>query len=273
MPTTDTRLLLAQDMTDPELLATGQGQVVVVSRRSPEKAGEAANEDAAVVVPLGPDRIVLAVADGVGGLPQGELAARLALEQLVEHLPDPADRDADLRGAILDAFEQANRELLALGTGAATTLAVATIEAGRVRTYHVGDTGVLLVGQRGRTKLDPVWHSPVGYAIEAGLLDEQEAMHHADRHLISNWLGAPDMHIQIGSAVALARRDTLLIATDGLYDNLQREEIVARLRKGPLDDAARDLAETARRRMLEPRPGEPSKLDDLTCVLFRPASG
>lgn len=269
MPITDTRLLLEQDMVEPELLNTGAGVVALVSQRAPDKSDAEANEDAAVAIPLGADRLVLAVADGVGGLPQGAVAARLVLEQLVDRVTAAAERDTDLRVAILDAFELGNRALSELGSGAATTLAVVAIERDRVRSYHVGDTGVLLVGQRGRTKLQPVWHSPVGYGVEAGLLDEREAMHHADRHLISNWLGAPDMHLQISSSLPMALRDTLLIATDGLFDNLRRDEIVELVRKGPVSEAATALSAEARRRMQNPRHGEPSKIDDLTCLLFR----
>jgi serine/threonine protein phosphatase PrpC len=138
---------------------------------------------------------------------------------------------------------------------------------------------ILLIGQRGRLKLQTVAHSPVGFAVEAGLLDEDKAMHHAQRHLVSNVLGAPDMRIEVGSQRRIAPRDTLVLASDGLSDNLRTDEIVALLRTGPLDAACDRLAELARARMYAPSDGEPSKPDDLTFVAFRavraarPASG
>jgi serine/threonine protein phosphatase PrpC len=109
----------------------------------------------------------------------------------------------------------------------------------------------------------------VGYAVEAGLLDEAEAMHHEDRHLVSNMLGSPDMRIDVGSTIELADRDTLILASDGLFDNLHIEEIVQRIRKGPLGKVAAELVDDCRRRMEGVDAQQPCKPDDLTFVAFR----
>jgi serine/threonine protein phosphatase PrpC len=128
---------------------------------------------------------------------------------------------------------------------------------------------MLLVGQRGKVKLQTISHSPVGYAVEAGYLDAEEAMLHEDRHYVTNTLGSPDMRIEIGTPVAMAARDTLLLASDGLFDNLYVGEIVDLVRKGPLVDAAARLLATCRGRMAAVQEGRPSKSDDLTFVLYR----
>lgn len=138
-----------------------------------------------------------------------------------------------------------------------------------VRHYHVGDSIVLLTGQRGKIKMQSIPHSPVGYGVEAGLLDETDAMHHEDRHVISNVIGSADMRIEVGSAIKIARRDTLLLASDGLSDNLHIPEIVECVRKGPLATVAAGLARQARERMEWEGDGEPSKPDDLTFAIFR----
>jgi serine/threonine protein phosphatase PrpC len=174
-----------------------------------------------------------------------------------------------LRTAILNGIEQANQAVCDLGVGAATTFAAVEIQSGSVRPYHVGDSLILLVGQRGRVKLETVSHSPVGFALEAGVMGHGEAMHHEDRHLVSNVLGAPDMRIEVGSERTLAPRDTLVIASDGLSDNLFVREIADHVRRGPLRDAAESLTSTARRRMYAPEDDEPSKADDLTLLAFR----
>ncbi len=247
------------------------GEATVFSARGPDKNG--ANEDAAALIPCGPDRGVLAVADGLGGQPAGEEASGLALRQLGEAVQAAVRRgDEDLRPAILDGIEAANHEILERGTGSATTLVVAEIQGARLRAYHAGDSLLLVVGQRGRVKLQTVSHSPVGYALESGLLDEHEAMHHEHRHLISNLVGSPDMRIEVGSPIPLAARDSVLLASDGLTDNLHVVEIVDRVRRGPLALAAAELARESLRRMEEPQEGVPSKPDDLTFVLFRRAA-
>jgi serine/threonine protein phosphatase PrpC len=143
------------------------------------------------------------------------------------------------------------------------------IEDGRLRSYHVGDSEILLVGQRGKLKLATLSHAPVAYAVEAGLLEARDALHHEDRHLISNAVGSADMRIEVGPSTSLGSRDTLLLASDGLVDNLHREEIVALVRSGSLADAGRLLAARARERMEGGKPGTPCKPDDLTFLLFR----
>ncbi len=243
------------------------GTAVVFASRSPEK--ETPNEDAVALIPFREGEGVLAVADGVGGYPGGENASAVALASLGECVRRAADSDAGLRTAILDGIEAANRAVREDGQGG-TTLAVAELRAGCVRTYHVGDSVILVTGQRGRVKLQTVPHSPVGYALEAGVLDEEQAMAHVDRHLIDNMLGTDDMRIEIGPELPLAQRDTLLLASDGLADNLFVAEIIEHVRKGELARSAQGMAEAAQARMGSAREGLPSKPDDLSFVAWRP---
>ena len=131
-----------------------------------------------------------------------------------------------LRTAILNGIEAANEAVMALGNGSATTLTVVTIEGLIVRSYQIGDSEALVVGQRGAIKLQTTAHSPTGFAVEAGFLDQREALHHEERHLVSNFLGSPDMRIDVGAGVELQSRDTVMIASDGLMDNVHLDEIM-----------------------------------------------
>ena len=42
------------------------------------------------------------------------------------------------------------------------------------------------------------------------------------------------MRIEIGPAVCLSQLDTVVIASDGLFDNLSIQEVVGSMRKGKL---------------------------------------
>ena len=75
--------------------------------------------------------------------------------------------------------------------------------------------------------------------------------------------------MEIGSFGDMARYDTIVIGSDGLYDNLYKEEIIDRIRKGPLRRAARQLAADVRKRMLTEKRRQPSKADDLSFMLIR----
>jgi serine/threonine protein phosphatase PrpC len=184
-----------------------------------------------------------------------------------------AEADGEpLRGPILDGIEAANRKVRDLGTGAATTLALVEIEGHTIRPYHVGDSVILLAGQRGKLKFQTISHSPIGYAVEAGLLAEEDAMHHEERHVISNVIGSDQMRIEIGPSIEMASRDTLILASDGLLDNLLPGEVVEIMRSGPLGESLHDLVNEARRRMTTADGQSPSKPDDLTVIAYRPSS-
>jgi serine/threonine protein phosphatase PrpC len=97
-------------------------------------------------------------------------------------------------------------------------------------------------------------------------------MFHRDRHLVSNMVGMPEMRIEMSPPVGLAPRDTLVIASDGLFDNLYTEEIVDLVRTGPLAAAGQKLLERCRERMMQAASDQPHKPDDLTFVLYRPVA-
>jgi serine/threonine protein phosphatase PrpC len=263
----DARLFVGRDMGKGAFFDAGPGVAAVYSSRSPGKSTP--NEDAAAFFPVGERDCVLAVADGLGGARAGDQASSLAMEAMRAALARGIENGNEPRDAILNGFEDANGSVLDLGIGAATTLAVVEVRGNIVRPYHVGDSLILVVGQRGKVKLQSVPHSPVGYGVESGLLDEKEAMYHEERHIVSNVIGSPDMRIEMGSAVELAPRDTLLLASDGLWDNLHTEEIVDKIRKGTLRRAVRTVSEECGRRMRNGAEERPSKPDDLTFIVFR----
>lgn len=226
------------------------------------------NEDALGWFVVDEERAVFAVADGCGGMRGGQLASRLALQHLGASLAQNGSAPNGLRAAILDGIESANDAIRGLRMGAACTMAVVEYSGGRIRPYHVGDSKILVMGSRGRVHYESICHSPVGFAVESGWLEADEAMHHEDRHLVSNVVGCESMRIEIGPTMTLGSRDTLVIASDGLFDNVSTQEVIARLRKGPLQREVTDIMELATARMhgIE---GEPSKPDDISLIAVR----
>jgi len=243
------------------------GRVIAYTCRDPDKETE--NEDTVAVLPYGPAAAVLVVADGAGGLPAGKRASLTAVNTLASSLQAAMDQTTLLRTAILNGIEAANLAVLGLANGAATTLTVITLEGRLARSYQIGDSEAIVIGQRGRVKLQTTAHSPTGFAVEAGFLDEREALHHEERHLVSNFIGTTDMRIDVGAAVELDVLDTVLLASDGLMDNVHVAEIIEIVRKGPMAEAVRTLVGVASERMKKARDGQPSKPDDLSLILFR----
>ena len=251
-----------------DLYDTPLGKVAVSTIGCPEK--DSPNEDSAAIIPVGEEFLILIVADGVGGLTGARRASNLTVRTIRQAIKNVDEANGKkLRTAILDGIEAANQAVLEMSTRSASTLALAEIGPGYVRTYHVGDSILFVCGQRGLIKLQTTPHSPVGFAMEAGLIDESEALQHAELNLIFNVIGSSDMRIEIGSELPMAPRDTLMLASDGLTDNVMQDEIVQLIRKGSMVIAIKELTDLAQRRMKHPVDDQPSKPDDFTTVLFR----
>ena len=266
---TSTDIILLDGASEPDYVAAdvAGGHAVAYTCRDPYK--ETDNEDTVAILPYGPAAAVFVVADGAGGLPAGKRASLTAVNTLAESLQVAMDKTTLLRTAILNGIEAANTAVLELANGSATTMTVITLEGRLARSYQVGDSEAIVMGQRGLVKLQTTAHSPTGFAVEAGFLDQREALHHEERHLVSNFIGTTDMRIDVGAAVELDQNDTVLLASDGLMDNVHVDEIIEFVRKGPLRDAILAVVAQAEQRMKNAGGGEPSKPDDLSLILFR----
>lgn len=259
-------LVVTGDMEDVKSRKLNVGESVYFAIASPDKS--TGNEDSMGILQIDDNVAALVVADGLGGYRGGDKASSTAIKVLFKSLRS-YDTDEQLRMMVLNGLENANEKVLDVGGGAATTLVGAMISEKTVRIYHVGDSGALLIGQRGVEKFRTIAHSPVGLAEASGLIDEEDALAHESRHLVSNVLGSSGMRIEIGPSINMARYDTLLLASDGLFDNLRTAEIVEVIRKGPLRQAAGKLKKAIEKRMYEFGASHPSKPDDLSFILFR----
>ena len=255
-------VLCGQDLVEPQSVDLDSGQAVVFSRPHAGKCG--ANEDALGVVEGADGQICLAVADGVGGLPRGLEAATLVIDLLAKASPS---KETSLESRL----QTANQTLLVQLPNAATTVSVTEIADSTLSNCHAGDSTTLVVGQRGRIKLKTQAHSPVGIK-EANGLNEKEALFHPQRHLLNNMMGDPALWLEKQDTLELASRDTVLLGTDGLWDNLFLSEIVELIRVGELFASAQKLVETVIQRMDHPVRGLPSKPDDVSFILYRPSA-
>lgn len=249
-----------------DVLAYPSGTAVVFSQKNPR--GSSLNEDAAGIFYCCEDSIVMVVADGMGGANCGDQAAQTVVRGVGQHVQQ-VESAGNLRAAIIDAIEQASDQILEWGVGAGATVVVAFYRAGRVRLFHVGDAEGMVCSNRGKIRLSTVSHAPVAMAVEIGVLDERTALTHDDRNIINNFVGSRQMRIEIGPSIGMSSNDTLLLASDGLFDNLMSQEIVQLIRRHSLPLRGQHLLKAARDRMNSQDPDHPAKADDLTAILFR----
>jgi len=254
--------IINQDFSsEADCVEMASGTVCWTSECSPEK--ETGNEDSILIGQRDDGAIILAIADGVGGQPGGAGASHQTLQTLASEVieSDGEDATADM----INAIDRANKAIINRQSGAATTLAAVIIDNRQLRNFHIGDSEILVCGQRGRIRLQTIPHSPTGYAVESGMLSEDEALQHEDRHFVSNLVGSTDMRIELGSVIRMADFDTLLLCSDGVTDNLLADEIVELIRKGPVKQAANKLLAAVRKKMAT----DEGKPDDCSFILYR----
>jgi len=260
------QLWFSQDLRDVETLSYPNGTAVVFSQKNP--VGSNLNEDAAGIFYCCDQSIVMVVADGMGGSNCGGQAAQAVVQGIGQHVSQVLD-GGGMRAAIVDAIEQTNDTIVGWGVGAGATVVVALYRAGTVRLFHVGDAEGLVCSNRGKVRLSTVSHAPVAMAVEIGFIDELTALNHDDRNIVNNFVGSRQMRMEIGPSIPLSVNDTLLLATDGLFDNLMSNEIVELIRRHSLEVRAKDLLRAVQARMGSVDPIQPAKADDLTAILFR----
>ena len=259
-----------EDLAAISVRPTRRYEVACVCAGDPQKE---ATEDGLVVVEVADGALLVCVVDGMGGMQNGREAARSALEVFAERLVGSTD-GADARTALVSAFERAHERIQERCPSGGATAACALVTDDWVQTVHAGDAEALVIARSGAVPFRTIAHSPVGYAQRAGLLDEEEALLHSERHLVSNGLGVDGMAIHVGPRVPFEPGDTLAVATDGVTDNARESEIVEALRGGSLERGTEEVFTLCRERMLRAMLGmdgmeSVGKPDDLTLVTVR----
>jgi serine/threonine protein phosphatase PrpC len=208
----------------------------------------------------GEPAVLLAVADGIGGLPAGEQAADLAL-QVVGHyahyaIPDLEPDAAAIRAGLSELVQAASRRIWlwardhGLGGAVGSTLVCALVwdhryvvaHAGDSRCYHVSDQAAIAL------TLD---HTEAARLVREGRLTPEEARRSPLGHRLTNALGWPtdlvvDLSPVSGEIGVLDGDCALLLSSDGLHATVAEADIHAALHETrSLEDACRRLVTLA----------------------------
>lgn len=249
---------------EAQSISTEHAEVIIFSARSPSK--DTPNEDSLAIISVDNETTVLIVADGLGGMAAGEQASKLTIESVINCLEN---KNISIREAILNGIDEANKLLLRARKKSGTTISVAEIKGNTLRTYHAGDSLILLAANHGKVKYQALSHAPISYAVACGAIDLERAMLHPERNLISNFVGCNDMQISIGPATELSTLDTLILSSDAVSDNLYGDEIAELIRNESLLEGINQLINECQKNMHEPLPDRRCHPDDLTLIGFR----
>ena len=186
------------------------------------------------------DGRLLVCADGLGGLPAGDAASRIAVEAVVGHLGAVADSSIGIdawrkrlgrailaaEAALLSAADE-NRDF----AGMATTLVVAVVVENQVCVSHVGDVRAYFWRSAHAEQLTAD-HSVVWEAVERGELTPEQARVHPSGNLVTQALGLRDRLVLRSSVKSLESGDRVLLCSDGLWETLPHERLAVLLGGG-----------------------------------------
>jgi serine/threonine protein phosphatase PrpC len=191
------------------------------------------NEDSFLV---NDDLGLYVVADGMGGHIAGDIASRMAIEEIEAQVRARIEKGGSasspefLFDVLRQSFQQANRTIYGYSRRGPFpvilgTTAVAALMAGdKVYTAHVGDSRIYLFRKHHGRRLTKD-HSQVQELIDFGHLTEEEAENHVLSNVITRSLGG-EASVEVDLAVHnLEPGDTLLLCTDGLRRVLSEQEI------------------------------------------------
>ena len=193
-----------------------------------------------------------AVADGMGGHLGGEVAARIAVEQLLEAYRRDRTTDGLLAavGAANSAVysrSQSDRNLRGMGTTLTAAAYIGDEPGGQLRLalVNVGDSRAYLVDRSERRvhKLTED-HSVVEEMVRSGELTPEEAAVHPHRHILTRALGIePSIEVDCWE-LDLEPGSRVLLCSDGLTNELGEQEIAEVLLDEP--DAEKAAGELVR---------------------------
>jgi serine/threonine protein phosphatase PrpC len=207
------------------------------------------NEDALLVLePAGArqDRIVVAVADGMGGHNAGEVASALAVQAL-QRAVEEADASVEADDLLSNGVALANQTIWEAAAedvkmdGMGTTMVCALISAdGQVVIANVGDSRAYAY-VNGQAYLLTADHTWVNEQVLAGQMSHREARFSPYRNLLTRTLGnAPRVDVDIFSGLQLEMGDALVLVSDGVTGYLDESDFTTVLLETDTAQAAAD---------------------------------
>jgi len=198
------------------------------------------------------DSGLFALADGMGGHPEGEIASQLALQTLAALFQrDAKPTLADPLRFLHDAIIAGHHQLLRYATERAlmdtprTTVVACVMQGNAAYWAHCGDSRLYLV-REGKLIARTRDHS---YSELQETLSQVVPMgERFNRNVLFTCLGSPGKPvIDTSGPLLLHAGDRMLLCSDGLWGSVSDAEVTEQLSQRPISDAVPELVERALR--------------------------
>ncbi|MGC4232562.1 MAG: Stp1/IreP family PP2C-type Ser/Thr phosphatase [Niabella sp.] len=216
------------------------------------------NEDGAVISfaeePLQKHKgCLLVLADGMGGHNSGEVASEIALTVFTDAY---FNHRSNICKSLKYALKKANQSVFDASlsdpqyAGMGTTITAVVIRGSSVYLAHVGDSRAYFLGKDRFLRLSKD-QTVVQQLVDMGQITEDQAGSHPERNVLLSALGTKS-HVNgdvLKADIAFDTRNTLLLCSDGLYDLVTDEDIIAIINASENISAAADrlVAEAKKR--------------------------
>jgi PPM family protein phosphatase len=201
------------------------------------------------------DVLLMAIADGMGGHLQGEVAAEIAVTEITRRFQQEARNK--LRKPfdfLVSAIQSAHRAIVShavehnLLECPRTTCVACIVQGGFAYWAHAGDSRLYVI-RNGELLAATQDHSKIQQMIDAGEITQEAAARHPDRNKIFSCLGGVvPPQIAIGREAKLNVGDTILLSTDGFWAHIPPALIGSMLRKQDITALLPALLAEAQRR-------------------------
>ncbi len=187
----------------------------------------------------GEDYCLFGVCDGAGGHPNAAEASYLVGETILQYARSHRPEEFQL----VELIETANDHVLKEHSGAYTTLSLCFIHNDMIRSYSVGDSEVQYINQDSEVLYNNIPHSPVGHAVEAGIISQEESLDHKERNIVNNLMGDEVLRIEACSKFKIKKAHTIIVGSDGIFDNLTHDELSSILARRSFSSKFKELSE------------------------------
>jgi protein phosphatase len=185
---------------------------------------------------IGARGTLLAVADGLGGYEGGEIASQIAVDVMAETLFVATDGEQTPAQRLCEAVQTAHHAIChhnggTTGRGGMSSTLTALHVGPKVMTIaQVGDSRAYLFS-RGKLQLLTEDQTVVRLLLKKGMVTEEEARKHPDRHVILQALGQTHDVVPEMRSVRFQDEDCVLLCTDGLSSFVPHHRIEAILQE------------------------------------------
>jgi protein phosphatase len=210
-----------------------------------------------------PEMKLYVVSDGMGGHNAGEVASKLAVDTIIQHIKD-SEQVEDKEEMLVDAIINANMKIYEVSktnhslNGMGTTVTACLVDESNMIVANVGDSRCYIISE-GQIKQITKDHSLVQELVDSGSITQAEAEVHPNKNIITRSLGtSPNVNVDTFS-VDLATVYKVILCTDGLSNSVSSEEILTILKSRDNESACKELVELSKQR---------GGRDNITVIVF-----